>query len=101
MIHGNSSRPDRSMLRSYRCEMRGIRIWVDPRKSILGDSTKPVFQVYPFNSKKYAYGEGTTILNNKQGFFYPVQKGKLIIVDCSKHFTVWSKKMRISNHIFH
>jgi hypothetical protein len=61
--------------------MRGIRIWGDPRKSIIGDSTKPVFRVYPFNGKKYAYGKGTTILNNKQGSLYPVQKGKLMIVD--------------------
>jgi hypothetical protein len=81
MIHVNSSRSDRSMFRFYRCEMRGIRIWVDPRKSILSDSTKPIFRVYLFNVKKYAYGEGTTILNNKQGSSYPIQKGKLIIVD--------------------
>jgi len=58
-------------------------IWVDPRESILSDSTKPVFGGYLFNVKKSAYGEGTTILSRKQGSFYSIEKGKLMIVDCS------------------
>lgn len=61
-------------------------IWVDPRKSILCDSTKLVSRVCLFNVKKCANGDGAIILNHKhQESFYSIKKGKLMIVDCSPH----------------
>jgi len=60
--------------------MRG-RVWVDARKSILSDSTKPVFGFISSASKNVLMvKEQLFSITNRHLLFMP-EKGKLMIVD--------------------